>query len=117
MASARAFWYLWGVSDLQDVSAALNATSKSLARIEEDMACTASALEGNAEALEGLAAEVRNISEVVAPLADLLPAIQTLTNSVVALTERFNKYVDSTAEQNGALRGRLTRLELRLGER
>lgn len=98
-------------SDLKDIAAALRATSKSLDRIEEDMACTAEALEGNAEALESVAGRLQELSELIAPVAGLLPALTTLTNAVTELTERFNKYVDSTAEQQGGLRARVARLE------
>ena len=103
------------VSDLQDVSDALKAMNKSLARIEGDMACTAEAIDANAEAIEGLSNEMRMFGEIVAPAAQMLGAIQTLTNAVAELTDRFNKYVDSTAS-NG-LQARVMRLEQRFGER
>lgn len=81
------------------------------------MALTSEALESSAEAMEGMGREFRELSEKIAPVADLVPAIRTLADAVTELTTRFNQYVDSTAEQNGRLRSRLSTLELKLGVR
>ncbi len=45
----------------------------------------------------------------------MVKALGTLTTEVLTLKERLNKYVDSTAEQNGGIRQRLTTLETRRG--
>lgn len=121
MAASAEGVILWGVSDLRDIADAFNAQSKSLSRIESDSTDSARSIEEISNTLAALAESIRPIEEMAENYADISRALQsvpemvkalgTLTTEVMSLGSRLNRYVDSTAEQGGRIRARLSALE------
>lgn len=95
------------MSELRDIHASLEATSKSLTRIESDLSDVCAALDVGVE-VQRLASETQQ---------QMLEALRALTNEVVEMRQAFNRWIDSEAEQKGRIRSRLTLVEEALAKR